>query len=97
MFPSFNFSIFTEDDDTSSNNEDRKENAKFTQFCNLYRALKEKSAFLKIAAEAFEAGDFFNIFLMKASINFNKFSSQRISYIFFTVNASWTQFYIITV
>ena len=30
---------------------------KFTQFCNL-KELQEKSEFLEIAAQAFEAGDF---------------------------------------
>ena len=34
----------------------------FTQFCNFYKALK-KATFLKIAAQAFEAGNFHNIFL----------------------------------
>ena len=35
---------------------------KLTQFCNFQRALG-KTGFLKITAEAFEAGDFLNIFL----------------------------------
>ena len=35
---------------------------KFTQFVT-FKELWEKSAFLKIAAEAFEAEDFLNIFL----------------------------------
>ena len=35
---------------------------KFTQFCNFRKDLG-KSAFLKIAASALEAGDFLNIFL----------------------------------
>ena len=38
---------------------------KFSQFCKFYSTFKdllEKSTFLKIAAEAFEAGDFLNIF-----------------------------------
>ena len=34
---------------------------KLTQFCNFQKD-KKKSAFLKIAAEGFEAGDFLNIF-----------------------------------
>ena len=35
---------------------------KLSQSCNFQRALR-KSAFLKITAQAFEAGDFLNIFL----------------------------------
>ena len=38
---------------------------KFTNLLSFvtFKELQEKSAFLKIAAQAFEAGDFLNIFL----------------------------------
>ena len=35
---------------------------KYAQFCYFYRALR-KTNILRIAAKAFEAGDFLNIFL----------------------------------
>ena len=35
---------------------------KYAQFCYFYRALR-KTSILRIAAKAFEAGDFLNIFL----------------------------------
>ena len=35
---------------------------KFAQFCYFYRAIT-KTSILRIAAKAFEAGDFLNIFL----------------------------------
>ena len=38
-----------------------KKMVKFTQFVTL-KELKEKSTFLKIPAQTFEAGDFLNIF-----------------------------------
>ena len=37
--------------------------AKIYLILSLLKSLQEKSAFLKISAQAFEAGDFLNIFL----------------------------------
>ena len=36
---------------------------KFTQFGNFKRVLRKNQRFLKITPQAFEAGDFLNIFL----------------------------------
>ena len=38
-------------------------NWKYTFWENLARKIKEKSAFLKIASQAFQTGDFLNIFI----------------------------------
>ena len=40
-----------------------KKKAKIYLILSLLKTLQEKSAFLKISAQAFEAGDFLNIFL----------------------------------
>ena len=40
-----------------------RKNAKKKSINVAFKELHEKSAFLKIAAQAFEAGDFLNIFL----------------------------------
>ena len=53
-FPSFNLSVFTEEDGTAINNEDKilnKKMLKLAQFCN-FKADLGKISFLKIAAQA---------------------------------------------
>ena len=66
MFPSFNLSMFTEEDGTTINKTEKKVNTKkmlkLAQFCNVQRALR-KLRVLKIKAKIFEAGEFLNIFL----------------------------------
>ena len=57
----------TKEDGTSINNEDkiiliRKKCWNLLSFVT-FKELKEKSAFLRIAAQIFEVGDFLNIFL----------------------------------
>ena len=66
MFPSFNLSMFTEEDGMvllltmkAEKNLKCEKMPKLTQFCN-FKELQEKM--LKIGAQAFEAGDFLNIF-----------------------------------
>ena len=54
-FLSFNLSIFTEEDGTTINNEDKKE--------FLIRKNAKIYWILKLAAQAFEVGHFLNIFL----------------------------------
>ena len=57
MFPSLNLPMFTAEDGTAINNEDRILNKKkFTQLCNFYRALGKIGR--NIAVQAFEAGKF---------------------------------------
>ena len=41
----------------------KKEKAKIYLILTLLKSLQEKSAFLKISAQAFETGNFLNIFL----------------------------------
>ena len=61
--------MFTEEYGTNINNGDRKEfqiRKKSYHFLSLvtFKELQEKSTFLKIVTQAFEFGDFLNIFLM---------------------------------
>ena len=61
--------MFTEEYGTNINNGDRKEfqiRKKSYHFLSLvtFKELQEKSTFLKIVNQAFEFGDFLNIFLM---------------------------------
>ena len=58
--------MFTEEDSTTVTNEDKKilNNKKMLKCFNFvtFKELKEVLMFLKIADQAFEAGDFLNIF-----------------------------------
>ena len=53
------------EDGATINNEDRKESdtRKNLPYFVTFKELQQKSAFLKIKAQAFEAGDFLSIFL----------------------------------
>ena len=60
--------MFTTENGTTIRNEDRKRilNKKIVKNllnCVTFKELKNQSAFLKIVDQAFEAGDFLNIFL----------------------------------
>ena len=59
--------MFTEEDSTAVTNEDKRilNNKKMLKCFNFvtFKELKEVLMFLKIADQAFEAGDFLNIFL----------------------------------
>ena len=54
--------VFTEDDGTTINNEDKIILNKKCLNIVSFKELSEKSAFLKIPAQVLEAGDFYNIF-----------------------------------
>ena len=66
MSPSFNFCMFTEEDGTTINNKTKRilNKKKCLNLLNFvtFKELLEKSTFLNLAAQAFEAGDFLNIF-----------------------------------
>ena len=53
---------------------------KFTQFVTL-KELKEKSTFLKIPAQTFEAGDFLNIFGISWGGFFKVFGFLRLTFL----------------
>ena len=53
---------------------------KFTPNSVTFKKLKQKSAFLKISAQVFEAGDFLNIFLRFSGFS-GSFSYKHVSYI----------------
>ena len=57
-----------------------KKMVKFTQFVTL-KELKEKSTFLKIPAQTFEAGDFLNIFGISWGGFFKVFGFLRLTFL----------------
>ena len=75
--------MLTDVDSTNINNEDMKEFKRKNNLLNFVtvKKLKEKSAFLKIAAEVFQAGAFLNIFFgfwgFWGTFSYKNFSSQK--------------------
>ena len=78
-FPYFNICMFTEEDGTTINEEKKifwiRKNSEMYSILGL----QEKSTFLKIATQIFEAGDFLNIFLRFWTF-WGPFSDKNFSY-----------------